>query len=444
MQPLIIVVAIMSIAVVIVTVSMSIIFTVVAKGIEIPEPPTVKPGIDGDLHLLYDKRIGLVTNPSGVNHELESTIDILFHRKLHPRIKLNALFAPEHGIRGNYGPGVKFEDYTDPITKLNVYSLYNNNHTYGPSHEQLKDLDMLVLDLQDVGTRCFTYLSTMVECLKSAKNASIPFVILDRSNPIGARDNDVQGPVLEHQHISFIGIWSIPMQHAMTMGELARMFNHEMEINHPELYVVHIKQADPTQRSPDNVSISRKPLVYGNARWLPPSPNLPTHLTSMIYPGVVLFEATNLSLGRGTSTPFQLIGAPFIDGIRFAEKVSEKCSDQRVAHYFEHVHLIPTYFTPDSGPHRGKQCYGVRLVMTHPPIYESTRSIPMAVVLLQSLLELYGEDQLNISADYMNKLVGTDQLLKDLRARKPVPDIVESWSNCLEEFKKRRSKYLLY
>jgi uncharacterized protein YbbC (DUF1343 family) len=438
-----VVIAMIAITVITISISMTLVFTLISKNI-IPEPPAIKPGIDGDLSLLYDKKIGLITNPSGVNHQLVATVDVL---RSHSRIKLVSLFAPEYGLRGDIPPGQRFANYIDPVTKLPVYSLYNNNYTYAPSTQQLEEIDMLVFDLQDVGVRCFTYISTMAECLKAAKNATKPFVILDRINPIGALEENIQGPVMKSNFLNFIGSWTIPMQHAMTMGELARMFNDEMNIHHQDLYITKIRQVDPTQRSPDGISVLRKPLVFGNARWIPPSPNLPTLFSTAIYPGMVLFEATKLiSLGRGTTTPFQLIGSPFIKPQQLIDDLNEMIQqDNRIKEYFKHVYVIPTYFIPLAEPYQNIQCTGVRLVMTHPAIYESTKSLPIAMTLLSALLKRYSATELGLNQAYLQSLMGVDELYSQLvTAKLSVPDIIDTWQKDLTTYKERRAKYLIY
>jgi uncharacterized protein YbbC (DUF1343 family) len=438
-----IVIAMIAITVITIAIAMSLVFALISKDI-VPEPPSIKPGIDGDLSILYDKKIGLITNPSGVNHVLESTVDVLHS---HSRIKLISLFAPEHGLRGDVPPGQRFEDYVDPVTNLPVYSLYNLNDTYAPTKKQLDQIDMLVLDLQDVGVRCFTYISTMAACFKAAKNATKPFVILDRINPIGGIEENIQGPVMKPNFVNFIGPWTIPMQHAMSIGELARMFNDEMGIHHPNLYIIKMRQADPTQRSPDSISVLRKPLVNGNARWIPPSPNLPTFFSTLIYPGMVLFEATKLiSLGRGTTTPFQVIGAPFIKPQQLIDDLNGMIrKDSRMKEYFEHVHVVPVYFIPLAQPYQNTQCAGVRLVMTHPSTYDATKSLPIAMTLLSALLKRYSATEMGLSQSYLQSLMGVDELYSQLvTAKLSVPDLIETWQKDLTTFKERRAKYLIY
>jgi uncharacterized protein YbbC (DUF1343 family) len=397
----------------------------------------VKPGIDNDISILFGKRVGLITNPSGVNYELESTIDILFN---HRNVKLVALFAPEHGLRGDRAPGEWFPDYVDPVTNLTVYSLYNEQRIYAPTQEQIKKsgIEMFVLDLQDVGSRCYTFTATMYYCLKAAKDFNLPIVILDRVNPIGARDTDVQGPILHLKYQTFIGIWTLPMTHAMTFGELAHLFNAEMNISHTQLHVIKLvvnKAEDP-----------RQPRTYQNARWLLPSPNLPTLLSSLFYPGMVIFEAlANVSLGRGTTIPFHLLGAPYFDNRKLVTNINMRiANDTRVASYFNGVKIIPTYFIPHTSIHVGKQCAGIQLVATSPESFEAKQSVPIAITLLSALLDLYDPSTLGVSVAGFNIRFGTDKTYQDILSKKSVPDIIQGWEADLNTFQARRHKYLLY
>jgi len=397
----------------------------------------VKPGIDNDITLLYGKRVGLITNPSGVNHELVATIDILFSN---PNVKLVALFAPEHGLRGDKPPGQPFPDYVDPITGLPVYSLYSPDGVRAPTKDQINKsgVEMLVLDLQDVGTRVYTVESTMALSLKAAKELGVSMVILDRVNPIGAHDDGVQGPLLDPKYISFIGIWTLTMQHAMTMGELALLFNTEMNINHSELHV--IKNVYSTGDDP------REALTYANARWILPSPNIPTLLTSLLYPGMVLFEALGqVSLGRGTTVPFQVYGAPFFDNVKVINVLQSKIkSDARLDKLFEGIRIVPIYFIPSSDIHTGKECNGVHLIAIHPESFNTNQSLPIALTLLSSLLDVYSPDDLGVSIQGINIRIGNDRVFPQLVNKVPVMDIVDGWKNDTDQFQLQRKKYLLY
>jgi len=224
----------------------------------------------------------------------------------------------------------------------------------------------------------------------------------------------------------------------MTMGELAQLFNIEMNINHKNLHVIKL-----VFNKNEN---ARLPFTYENARWLLPSPNLPTLLSSLYYPGTVIFEALdNVSLGRGTTVPFQVLGAPYFDNLKIITNVKQKiASDQRIAKYFNGIKLIPIYFIPQASIHVGKQCVGVQLVAIHPEAFNSTQSLPFSLTLLSALLDLYSPQQLGISAQGMNIHFGNDKVYQALLKKVSVPDIVEEWKSEINSFKLRRAKYLIY
>ena len=264
------------------------------------QQPRVRPGIDvllsDSAHLIAGKRIGLITNQTGVDARGTSTIDRLAdttHNALRTT-HLVALFAPEHGIRGNARPGERVDDTRDSATGLPIYSLYGSNRA--PGADQLAQFDVLIVDLQDVGTRTWTYVSTMLYAMRAAAAAHKPILVLDRPNPIGCA---VEGPVLDTANASFIAMLPVPLRHGMTMGELARFGNDVLNI-HADLTVIPVKGWSRCQW------FDRTGLP-----WVPPSPNLPTLESVSWYPGTVLFEATNLSVGRGTPLPFRVVGAPW-------------------------------------------------------------------------------------------------------------------------------------
>jgi uncharacterized protein YbbC (DUF1343 family) len=272
--------------------------------LQLSNSQTVLPGIDVLLSdssaLIAGQRLGLITNQTGIDAHGVSTIDRLSdlagwsHSPL-PTPRLVALFAPEHGIRGAARPGEIVSDTTDGATGLPIYSLYGTNRA--PTADQLNSLDILVVDLQDVGARPFTYVSTMVLAMRAAAAAGKRIVVLDRPNPIGCA---MEGPVLDTAFASFIGMLPIPLRHGMTMGELARFANAELHIG-ADLVVVPVKGW-------------RRCMWFDETGlpWVRPSPNLPDLASVAWYPGTVLFEATNLSVGRGTDAPFRQVGAPWM------------------------------------------------------------------------------------------------------------------------------------
>eukprot|EP01080_Neovahlkampfia_damariscottae_P006162 gene6162-10169_t len=385
----------------------------------------VKPGIDGDISVLYNEKIGVITNPTGVNFELKNSIDLLFKN---PKIQLTSLFAPEHGIRGDIEPGKRFENYIDPQTRLPVYSLYSKTVTGYPEPYMLKNITTLVFDIQDVGARCYTYISTLVACLKSAKaNGVKKVVVLDRPNPIGG---DVQGNILEMKHTSFIGIWKLPMKHGMTMGELLLLFNKEMKINHNNVHVV------------KNQFYDRKPVSqYKKYGWILPSPNLPNFETTLLYPGTVIFEsAWNVSLGRGTTIPFSVFGAPYVDAYALLNRVDFYQEKKEYKKYFKGIKIIPTYFTPSSSYHKGSQCSGVAIIITEKE--KITHPIELGYTLFKAFMDLY-KNRMDIKERSFKILTGTDKIF-DLLPIAEVPDIEKLYQKDIEDFKKRRREFLLY
>jgi len=311
--------------------------------------PTVLPGIDvlltDSLGLISGKRLGLITNQTGVDARGVSTIDRLYGL---PGVRLAALFAPEHGIRGAAAPGEAVGDSVDAETGLPIYSLYGANRAPTPS--QLEGLDVLLVDLQDVGTRTFTYPSTMVLAMRAAAAAGKRIVVLDRPNPIGC---EMEGPVLDTAYASFIGMLPVPLRHGMTLGELARFANVELRIGADRVVV------------PGKGWTRCTWFDATGLPWVRPSPNLPDLEAEAWYPGTVLFEATNLSVGRGTDAPFTQLGAPWLaDTVRYGW----------LSGFGTPVTFTPR--APGDGKYGGVACSGVRL-----PAYYRGLTQPVDVAL---------------------------------------------------------------
>jgi uncharacterized protein YbbC (DUF1343 family) len=269
----------------------------------------VLPGIDvlfaDSARLVAGRRVGLITNAAGVDGAGVSTIDRLAHA---PGVRLVALFAPEHGIRGTAAPGEAVADTVDAATGIPIYSVYGSGRG-APTPGQLAGLDVLVVDLQDAGTRTWTYVTTMIRSMRAARDAGKPIVVLDRPDPIGCR---VQGPLLDSAFTSAIGALPVPLRHGMTIGELARLANAELRVG-ADLHVVPVR--------------GWRRCAWFDATGLPfvrPSPNLPDLEALAWYSGTVLFEATNLSSGRGTDAPFRQVGAPWLDAPRVARLMRER------------------------------------------------------------------------------------------------------------------------
>lgn len=418
----------------------------------------IKPGVDNYLQPLFGHSIGLVTNPSGQSYGLtKSTVDLLLELSNAGKLKLVALFAPEHGVYGDKPPGEYFGDYTDPVTKLPVYSLYNNKHPqnelYKPLPYMLTNITMLVLDIQDVGMRPFTFISTMCETLISAKENNLKFTVLDRVDYLNG--NIIGGPVLNLEYKSFIGIYKIPIITGMTMGELALLFDTEMNVNlNRDLAIIPVKDDSFNTYAKFRPSFRQirlefhQPILY-----LPPSPNLPTIDTVELYSGLVLFEAFyNVSLGRGTTNPFSVIGSPFIDSRKWVQLLETEYATE-LALYFKYVQLsYPTYFIPSQDIHVNKQCEGVRLILkpvsskTNDEIEEYYRNfLPISLTLIKSLLKMYGYDKLMFRDSFAHVLFGSQLFITQLLdGNVTVAEMVKSWQPDLDAFNTIRSKYLIY
>lgn len=295
----------------------------------------IKLGIDlleKNLDLFNGKRVGLITNPTGVNSSLTSTISLL---KKHTN--LVALFSPEHGVRGNIQAGVKLDTYIDEQTCCTVYSLYGD--TRKPTKEMLDKIDILCIDIQDAGARFYTYIYTMAYAMMACSEENKDFVVFDRPNPINGVD--VEGNILDLQYRSFIGYYPIVQRHGMTIGELAKMFNEHFGIN-CKLHLILMENYNRSKYY-DELSL----------QWIAPSPNLPSINSAICYVGTCIFEGTNVSEGRGTTQPFEIVGAPWIDPYEYANKLNEL--------NLPGVYFRPLYFTPMFSKHEEQMCGGVQL-----------------------------------------------------------------------------------
>lgn len=293
----------------------------------------VKNGIDNlekYSYLLEGKRLGLITNPTGVDKNLKSTIDIL-----NEKFNLVALYSPEHGVRGNIQAGVKVENYIDKKTGIKVWSLYGESKKI--SKDMLDDIDVLVFDIQVVGARFYTYLYTLTYAMEACKEFDKRIIVLDRINPIGRK---VEGNILNSEYSSFVGKYSLPTRYGLTIGEFANYINVEYGIK-CNLEIVKVEGWN-------GEFYDETDLV-----WIPPSPNIPTIDTAIAYIGTALFEGTNLSEGRGTTKPFEVVGAPWMNNIEIINKMNE--------YGFEGVKIRPIYFTPTFSKHKDELCNGVAI-----------------------------------------------------------------------------------
>ncbi|MCA1617925.1 MAG: DUF1343 domain-containing protein [Acidobacteria bacterium] len=383
------------------------------EGALAPEQAEVRNGIDvlarGGFKELQNLRVGLITNHTGRDLAGRQTIDVLREA---PGVKLVALFSPEHGIRGQLDD--KVSDSTDEKTGLPVYSLYGE--TRRPRAEHLKNLDALVFDIQDIGARFYTYMSTLGYAMEEAAKARIPVFVLDRPNPIGGVDTE--GPVADDDKLSFTAYHTIPVRHGMTMGELARLFNEQRKIG-CDLRVV---QMENWRRG--------MWLDATGQTWVNPSPNMRSLTEATLYPGVGLLETSNVSVGRGTDTPFEVVGAPWIDGRRLAAHLNGRG--------LAGVRFVPVRFKPSASVYKGEELGGVNVVVTDRARFRPVRTgIEMAV----ALRRLYPNDWKVDS--YARLLVNADTLERVKRADEPEA-IERSWQPRLAEFRRARARALLY
>jgi uncharacterized protein YbbC (DUF1343 family) len=386
--------------------------TIIASAITDGPVRSVLCGIDvlarDEFAPLKGKRIGLVTNHTGKTREGTPTIDVLFKAS---EVKLVALFSPEHGIRGLVDAEVA--DSRDADTGLPIHSLYGK--TRKPTPESLEGIDALVYDIQDIGARFYTYISTLGLVLEAAKSKDIPVYVLDRPNPIGSR---VEGPVRDPEFESFIAHHALPVRHGMTVGELARLFNEERGIG-AELHVIRCRFWDR------NDLFDRTGLL-----WVNPSPNMWSLTEALIYPGVGLLEASNLATGRGTDTPFERVGAPWIEPRRFAEALN--------ALKLPGVCFVPIRFTPKERQYAGKECGGVFIQITDRAVFEPIAlGIGMAYVLRSS----YATDW---KPEGFLKMLADRPSYQALLDGKLPAEIQAIWKAELASFKEIRRKYLLY
>lgn len=380
-----------------------------------PISATVFNGIDvlakNGFKQLAGKRVGLVTNHTGRDLAGRSTIDILHEAD---NVELVAIFAPEHGIRGELDTE-KIDDTMDAKTGLPVYSLYKDGMRR-PKQEQLRGLDAVVYDIQDIGARFYTYTATLKNVMEEAAKAKIPVYVLDRPNPINGVD--VEGPLADEDKLAFIAAHTIPVRYGLTIGELGSMMNEERKIG-AELHVIEM----------ENWSRSMWFDETGQT-WVNPSPNMRSLTQATLYPGIGLLETTNVSVGRGTDTPFEVVGAPWIDGRLLARYLNERKPSG--------VRFVPVDFTPDASVFKGEKVSGVNIIITDREAFESVRT---GFEIAAALRKLYpGEWQ----ADrYLRLLVNGDMLSRMKRGETPA-EMEDAWRKGLEEFMKRRASYLRY
>lgn len=359
---------------------------------------------------LAGQRVGLITNHTGRNRNGVSGVDLLHES---PAVNLTALFSPEHGFEGTLDIA-RIGDAKDTKTGLKIFSLYGA--TRRPTPEMLSEVDTLVFDIQDIGCRFYTYISTMGEAMQAAAKHGKRFVVLDRPNPING--TDIAGPMLDSGAESFVGFHSLPVRHGMTIGELALMFRTELKLK-LRLTVI---PCEGWKRSQfwDATGLT----------WINPSPNMRCLTQALLYPGIGLMETTNVSVGRGTDTPFEVLGAPWIDGRKLAAALRKQ--------QLPGVTFVPIRFTPDSSKFKGEECGGMNIVITDRSQFEPLRT---GFAVSTTVRKLFGEDWKSNS--YM-RLLGNRRTFQAITTGRSADAVQETACVGIDDFRKRRSAFLLY
>jgi uncharacterized protein YbbC (DUF1343 family) len=380
-----------------------------------PTPPVqhIATGVERleamNLDPLRGKRFGIITNQTGVDSEGSRTIDVLARR---PGMKLVAIFSPEHGITGTADANV--DDATDAATHVPIYSLYGA--TRRPNDAMLRGINVLIFDIQDVGVRFYTYVTTMGYCMEEAAKRHIAFYVLDRPNPLGG--DVVEGPSLDPDKLSFTAYFPMPVRYGMTMGELAKMFNRENKIG----VDLHVVEMQDWHRS----------TTYDQTGlpWIAPSPNLPNLDAVFLYPGVEILQAGGVSVGRGTKTPFEVLGAPWIDANALAAELTRR--------KIPGVAFAPARFTPATDLYKGEECQGVSLKVVS---RGDLRTMRMGLEIADALHRMY-PNHFGLAKTVL--LLGSQQTVDQLARGDAPEDIDAGWARDIAKFRQMRAKYLLY
>jgi len=358
---------------------------------------------------LRNKHVGLITNHTGLDSQGRSIADLLSHA---PGVHLVALFSPEHGLAGRNDE--KVASNKDAATGLPIFSLYGE--TMRPTDEMLQGIDALVFDVQDAGVRFYTYTTTMGYCMEEAAKHNIAFYVLDRPNPMGG--NIVEGPMLDADKTSFTAYFPLPVRYGLTIGELAQFFNAENHI-HCDLHVIAMKNWHRNYF-----------FESTGARWIPPSPNLRTLKGAVLYPGIEILQSAGVSVGRGTETPFEEFGAPWINGEEVAAALNER--------HLAGLRLANQPFIPVIGLYSGQRCGGVGVRITD---RQAVRAMRMGMEIATVLKKLYPE---KFDPEKLLALVGNAETIRELQAGTPPEKIEQSWNADLTTFEQLRKKYFLY
>ncbi|QZY29249.1 exo-beta-N-acetylmuramidase NamZ family protein [Nocardioides coralli] len=375
-----------------------------------------------DYRQVRGERVGLISNPTGTVPDLRHEIDLIAETGL---VDLVAAFGPEHGFRGSSQAGGSEGDYTDPRTGVPVYD------TYGKGPDKIADyfrdsgVETVLFDIQDVGARFYTYIWTMYDCMVAAARTGVRFVVLDRPNPISGVA--AYGPVMHPEHASFVGRKAISQQHGMTVAELAGLFNAEF---------VPADAGGPAELDVVRMKGWRRDLYHEQTgqTFVMPSPNMPRVETAVVYPGTCLFEATNLSEGRGTTRPFELIGAPYLD---------HAWADALRSQELPGVEFREAYFTPVYSKHQWKPCAGVQLHVTDRRDFDAIRTAIAMIISAKRVAPEFAWRE-SKAPYWIDRLTGTDQVRRDIDAGAGVDDVVAGWQQDLRSFRRLRAQHLIY
>lgn len=372
---------------------------------------------------LGEKRIGLLTNQASVDSTLNNTVDLLVQS--YPKT-IKALFGPQHGFRGEKQDNmVESQDFIHPRFNLPVFSLYGTSRV--PTKEMLELIDILVIDLQDIGTRVYTFITTLAYCLRAAQEHGKKVVVLDRPNPIGG--TAVEGNLLKEQLRSFVGVYPLPMRHGLTIGEAAGIFNTQHRIG-CDLEVIPMEGWKRTMYFQET-----------GLHWIPPSPNMPSFTTALVYPGQVILEGTNLSEGRGTTTPFEILGAPFIDPFRLHYNLAGKD--------LPGIHLREVFFQPTFHKWQGEVCGGLQIHITDPDSY---KPYVTSLTIIQEIHSLYPRDfsWRNPPYEYeeekmpIDLISGDDSIREAIEQGRDLNQLEASWKEELDQFREMAKHHFLY
>jgi len=379
--------------------------------------------LEAELRLLRGARLGLICNQASVNHDLRHAADLLSE---HPGIDLRALFGPQHGIRGDVQDNMIETEHTlDRETGLPIHSLYSE--TREPTEAMLKDLDVLVFDMQDVGCRIYTFAYTMANCMVAARKFGKKVIVCDRPNPINGVN--VSGNVLEPEHASFVGQFPIPTRHGMTLGELAQMFNKHFDLN-CDLEIVKMEGWERNYWQDQT-----------DAPWVMPSPNMPTLDSATVFPGTVHFEGTQLSEGRGTTRPFELVGAPYVNPEEYARSLNDLD--------LPGVFFRSCIFRPTFQKHAGTSCGGVQIHVTDRNAFEP---VTTGLALVKIAHDLYTAEFCWKEPPYeyvydrnpFDVIAGTSSIREAIERGHSLEAMQDGWKAKLNSFMQLRQAYLLY